>query len=658
MARLTYGLDLSSYGIDAVTGAPVPFALYQVWPAAVGGDPVVDLEDITGNPVEVVTADAYGFIGFYGPDGWDADLWLEGAAAVRLLVRPVALTERVRTLEATSAVTSGITQAAADARYVTAVQLAAKVGKGELVRNLKDYGAVGDGATDDTAAVAAWLAAGPRLFAPPGIYLTDGGHTVPPYTHIEGSEPASRYWGYNATTHPPVACALQLRAGSTAPSMLMFGDDYTAGSVRNLTLLGAGVGSSVDGMAFDAPLTEHNFQADHLAVIGFTGDGVRGRLWAQRWSHVFVGGNRGWGLTCDSGNQWSDVHFTDSFVSGNVAGGLRVDSTGDSGLLMFDHVRFERSGWNPATSSVVAGATGAPGVQIRGNLKDSSFVGCTTDANSGHGVDIDRISGRNNFLLFFANCNFRRDGFGDMATLGNYAGVRVRGLTGGNTVDNVCFSNCSVSEGYATDGGTDPTGLHPKYGLWLENLSFPRWTGPVSAGIATPLYGGAAGWAANWRPRVDVTNLGHMTVPVWDNTGARPTPTVRGQVGINDTTGDLEWWSGSGVHTAGTAGVAAWASVTGLAANSNMTADPIQARVEGGAGRLQGKLDFTGAVTANTTLFTVPVTARPSKTIRTAALAHTSLPGTLTITTGGAASVNQAFASGDTLLLDGTNWGL
>lgn len=56
-------------------------------------------------------------------------------------------------------------------------RLAAKfVGKGELVVNVKDYGAKGDGVTDDTEALntAANVAFGQRLLIPAGIYKTTG----------------------------------------------------------------------------------------------------------------------------------------------------------------------------------------------------------------------------------------------------------------------------------------------------------------------------------------------------------------------------------------------------------------------------------------------------------------------------------------------------
>lgn len=80
-----------------------------------------------------------------------------------------------------------------------ALALAKKVGKGELVFNVRDYGAKGDNTTDDTAA---WLAAedaafttGPnaRLFAPSGNYVTSG--TIQVRCELDASQATLRYYG-------------------------------------------------------------------------------------------------------------------------------------------------------------------------------------------------------------------------------------------------------------------------------------------------------------------------------------------------------------------------------------------------------------------------------------------------------------------------------
>lgn len=95
-----YGLDLASYGVEGGTGAPVPFAEFRVWESRAGGAQLTQLWDLSLAEASKVVADSQGYVGFYGPDAWTDDLWLEGANGVRLLVRPAALTQRVTAVEA------------------------------------------------------------------------------------------------------------------------------------------------------------------------------------------------------------------------------------------------------------------------------------------------------------------------------------------------------------------------------------------------------------------------------------------------------------------------------------------------------------------------------------------------------------------------------
>jgi hypothetical protein len=412
------------------------------------------------------------------------------------------------------------------------------------------YSMAGNGTTNDTAAINAMCAdtaAGIRQF-PPGLYMTDGGHALPPYVHIQGAEPATRFWGYNTAATPPTTCALKMRSGSTQTAMFKPGTNYTAASIRDLTLLGNNIGTNVHGIQFAAPATEHNCYYSNVAIIGFTGSGITGRLFATRWAYCFIGGNLGYGLNCTGTDAWTDSRFSNFYVTGNVLGGANIDSTGSNGYIVFDRVRLERSGWNPGNIIAPVG-TSSPGLRIRGNLERSTFD-IETDANSGHGVDIQRSTGRSIHHINITG-NLTRDGFGTMAgaTAGEFAAIKILGDSSSLSVDYVDCSGLVTVAGKAEDGGAmRPTYLHPKYGAWLENAFFLSWHGgSVGGNHTTPLYGGVTGLAAGvWRPQMNVWigNAGMFLPPQW-TTATRPTVPMLPATGWNTTTSKLETWSGS-----------------------------------------------------------------------------------------------------------------
>ena len=88
MARYLYG----GTAADVTTtraGQLVTGATLTVWDSQTGGTQITDLQDATGAAATVVTSDAYGRVLFYGPDGENRALWLQGSGP-RMLVRPAA----------------------------------------------------------------------------------------------------------------------------------------------------------------------------------------------------------------------------------------------------------------------------------------------------------------------------------------------------------------------------------------------------------------------------------------------------------------------------------------------------------------------------------------------------------------------------------------
>ncbi len=85
------------------------------------------------------------------------------------------------------------------------------------VVSVKDFGAVGDGTTNDTAAINAALTASDVVFFPVGIYMTDGGHNIKNKT-IKG-EAAAQLTAVTGNTS-----VIKLRGSNTNASMFINGD--------------------------------------------------------------------------------------------------------------------------------------------------------------------------------------------------------------------------------------------------------------------------------------------------------------------------------------------------------------------------------------------------------------------------------------------------
>lgn len=124
--------------------------------------------------------------------------------------------------DATTA-SKGIVQLAGDlggsAALPTVPALTTKVDKNTIVHNVKDYGAVGDGITDDTAAITLALADGGVTFFPVGTYIHTG-LTLTSGAHLCGVGAGGYVKNYAPANQQPVPqqarSALKLKAAANA----------------------------------------------------------------------------------------------------------------------------------------------------------------------------------------------------------------------------------------------------------------------------------------------------------------------------------------------------------------------------------------------------------------------------------------------------------
>lgn len=319
------------------------------------------------------------------------------------------------------------------------------VHKGDLVYNVKDYGAVGDTDTDDTAAIqaaldAAGTAGGGVVYLPTGIYGTTSPLIIPQYVTICGAD-----WNQGRTTviKPKNtftgACCLWTQDPSVAGY-----SGFNRGCVRNLTLDGSTAGSGVDGILVEGRVA--GFTLHQVALQFFSGNGLTSREALGNkpisfvMSNIFVYQCTGDGLHFNAG---SDTSIVDCYVLGcggngysltDMANGLfvscRAEWSGDNGFLITGN-------W---TSDNGAGA--------------ASFTNCATDRSDHHGV---LINSTGTGIMNFTSLMCRRDGRNDLLGGGSYAAFAVSAATTPVVVNGItCFPGVD-------DNGTGVNS--PQYGI-------------------------------------------------------------------------------------------------------------------------------------------------------------------------------------------------
>lgn len=210
MARLLYGATSGDYTMTA-GGRVIPNAEIEIWDAIEGGNQITDLTDYDGNPVTVVTSGSDGLVRFYGPDGENDNLWMDTRQGSRLLVRPTVLTASI----GDGSILDEDIAADADIDRSKIAGTALTTGS-TGVFSVLDFGAVGDGTTDDTAAIQAaidsfgygWAGSvlnttyaqrGGLVYFPPGDYRITSRLRLAPNITLRGAGKIG-FYGRNAAS--------------------------------------------------------------------------------------------------------------------------------------------------------------------------------------------------------------------------------------------------------------------------------------------------------------------------------------------------------------------------------------------------------------------------------------------------------------------------
>jgi len=478
MARNLFGGSAADVAED-IDGSRVPGATGTVWdgPGAEATQ-LTDLLDASGNPIMSLTANDQGMVEhFYGPD--EVNLVYVDFGAGRVALTPITtaqiLAEHLSTpdphgskesaiaeINAQKGAANGLATLDASGR-VPAAQLPASTGEGgggigwHNVQN-NPYGAVGDGITDDTAAIQAAIDAagyGGVVYFPPGVYRISYPLDLPRGVTLRGSHSNLMVGpGMVADQWP---CYLQAAPTFTSGAMInIVGDDdgdhpaiNGEQRIENLMLDGSQVPTgTLDGIF--AKGNVQNVVMRDVCIRQMPNNGIitasnTADEWPYSWRlhSVMVDNCHANGIVFERN---TDLTLEDCQVIGCWATGFKLSNSANT---IATHCRAE---WNGNYGFHITGGWGNwPGSGA------ATLTGCSTDRNGWDGVRVD-ASGNGAFLI--QGLMTRRDGRNGGPGGGGYAGLRLSN-TAPVVVNGV---TCYVG---TDDGGT--AGTSPQYGISVVN---------------------------------------------------------------------------------------------------------------------------------------------------------------------------------------------
>ena len=431
--------------------------------------------------------------------------------------------------EAISKASDAVTQTAADARYLRATSMgiasgvatldsggkvpigqlpaltdATAVHKSDLPLNVKDFGAKGDGATDDTTAIKAAIAAcapGKIVYFPAGTYMISSTLNLNRNQTLEGAHAA--WWPYDGGNP---SCVKSM-AGFTGTAMVQVKDMEQAGlseeqdgiRIHRMSFDNNLVGTNIDCIQLNGQIRD--FQCIDVTVSKATGSGIRAIGYTRTTGYIHPKGFTFHRCVAwyNQNNGFSLNDTTDSLLFGclavsNFGNGFFISGAGE---CQYFNCR--------------AVFNGAHGFNYTGVQTGSVFVSCTTDRNNRNGFLIT-ATGAESVVLF--GFQARRDGPNGNPGVGGggYAGILIQGTSTTQTCP-VVINGLIESTGVA-DGGGGP--LCPQYGVSSKYCRF--------LSIKGNLWGVDAAWydgGGNGAVRFDPTNLyttGDPNSPVRDTT--------------------------------------------------------------------------------------------------------------------------------------------
>ncbi|CAL9591842.1 hypothetical protein SUDANB1_05241 [Streptomyces sp. enrichment culture] len=486
MARHEFGAGIGDFVVrpsDGLWGVAAA-SVVTFWDQSSGGVQYEDLRDAGDAPITSVTTDEYGFLPrFFGPDGVEG-MWADAGGSSRAWIEAHNLGT-----EATA------------------------VGSVRDWLNVRDFGALGDNLTDDTAAIQAALAAAPMggiVYLPAGAYRTSAPLTIPPAVTLQGTH--TNLMTVPNLTDPP--CYIKPLPSFEGNAVISLVDAATGGystisaehRILNVMIDGSGVvAPGLDGIRAAGNI--QNVGLRDVTVRRVSGAGLHTEFnagfhpYSWRCHRVMVD-NCGWhGFAMQV---MTDLTLIDCQAIGNGANGFEINNAANS------HAIGCRAEWNVANGYHLTGdwatGTGSGGMLLSG---------CSTDRNGQNGVLIDAVG---NPPLQIENLLTRRDGRNNGAGGGGYAGLKVDAAEVPVIVGMItCYPGVD-------DDGTQT--LSPQYGVRVEDSEYVS----VASGF---LHAAAAGWSDGAG-----NNVLRRGLNIAERTGPTATP-VDAFAGPTDVAGNL-----------------------------------------------------------------------------------------------------------------------
>ncbi len=424
--------------------------------------------------------------------------------------------------------------------------------------NVRNYGAKGDGTTDDTAAIQAALNACPPggvVYLPLGIYRTSAPVTLPPFVTLQGVHGN----GEQLTTDAEPVCSIKPLSTFTGAAVIQLLDQQLGGYLQDsrehriyqLT---------IDGTALPTGTPVHG-----ILATGF--------IQAVQMRDVHIQAATGYGLSTASNvnltlgpSTCTDMRLHRVTAFNCAEGGFNVLGSTDCAWIDCNARGNGGNGWTIATSgsttwsSCRAEWNTGDGYNVAAGSGPHMFVGCSTDRNAYHGMHV--IAGDGSQLTISAG-RFHRDGRNNGAGgTGGYAGICVS-----QTTTPVHIGDTSVSISDDTGTGT-VGGVSPQYGFHADNAKYVN----VSSGVFN-------GTTAAWNEGTGNTLIlrGPNVVEQQGQTGVSQTHTV--PVGLESTSSGTNTINGTlnvtGVLStaSGTVSAQLWSSVRDYGAKGDGVTD-------------------------------------------------------------------------------------